>query len=581
MLRRFPAFSQHMLALIICVLLIVSVGLLGSGQPTQAASSFVTHDGSHFVLDGKPFYFAGSNNYYPIYVSDKMVDDFLHLAQQQGLKVVRIWAMLDIGSVDGSVPNIDGDGPKDGVYFQYWDKAAGKPAYNDGKNGLEKLDYAIKRAADFDLKVVPVLINNWQPFGGMDQYVQWYGLKYHDDFYSDAKAQQAYKGWVNHVITRKNSLTETTYSDDPTIFAWELANEPRCKGTGGVPTSPNCTTTTITNWVNMMSAYIKSLDSNHMIAVGDEGLFNRPGNPSWPYAGKEGVDNEAFLKISTIDYGTYHLYPQDWGVNPDAWAVQWITDHIAAGKAAQKPVVLEEFGSKPSADRDPYYQRWTYAVCANGGAGWMYWLLSGHRDDGSYYPDYDGYNVNDTQTTYNLLKIAGARISAQSCGAPPPTATLTPTALYTSTPTPTVAPGTTIVDDSVTGTGQNQFNYSGGGWTHCTACNEPSPAVFYNASQSWDSTTDDAAIVAFTGTQVVYYAVVGPTHGMAAVSIDGGSETIVDLYGKIKTGDVAVWTSPVIPSGSHTLKIRVAGNKNAASTSNVITLDHVNVITTP
>lgn len=30
------------------------------------------------------------------------------------------------------------------------------------------------------------------------------------------------------VLTRRNSLTGVEYRDDPTIFAWELINEPRC-----------------------------------------------------------------------------------------------------------------------------------------------------------------------------------------------------------------------------------------------------------------------------------------------------------------------------------------------------------------
>lgn len=44
-----------------------------------------------------------------------------------------------------------------------------------------------------------------------------------------------------------------------------------------------CTTTTVTNWIKDISAFIKSIDKNHLVAVGDEGFFNEPSNPSYPY----------------------------------------------------------------------------------------------------------------------------------------------------------------------------------------------------------------------------------------------------------------------------------------------------------
>lgn len=61
------------------------------------------------------------------------------------------------------------------------------------------------------------------------------------------------------------------YVNEPGIMAWELANEPRCGGSS-TSASSSCNSTTITKWATTISAYIKSIDSNHLVAIGDEGV---------------------------------------------------------------------------------------------------------------------------------------------------------------------------------------------------------------------------------------------------------------------------------------------------------------------
>ena len=129
------------------------------------------------------------------------------------------------------------------------------------------------------------------------------------------------------------------------------------------------------------------------------------------------------------------------------------------------------------------------------------------------------------------------------------------------TPTPTPMPSVIPIDDSVTGTGQNQWNYVGSSWNSCTNCNETNPTViFYDTSQHWDKTTNDTATLIFSGTQIKFYGVTASWEGIGAVSIDGGVETDVDFYSVNKTGDVLLWTSPVLANGIHTFKLRVAAN---------------------
>ena len=125
----------------------------------------------------------------------------------------------------------------------------------------------------------------------------------HDTFYTDATIIAAYKNYVNEFVSR--------YADDDTIMAWELANEPRCTGsTGGSATNCDATGgTTIYDWAEEISTYIKSIDSNHLVGLGDEGWFQWADPPTYPYAPGVGIDFEKNLQISTLDFGTFHCYP--------------------------------------------------------------------------------------------------------------------------------------------------------------------------------------------------------------------------------------------------------------------------------
>jgi mannan endo-1,4-beta-mannosidase len=136
----------------------------------------------------------------------------------------------------------------------------------------------------------------------------------------------------------------TRYKDNPTIFAWELANEARCGADGvrNLPRSENCTPATITAWYDEMSTYIKSLDKNHLVTTGSEGGFNVK-SEDWAYNGSDGSDFDTELKLKNIDFGTFHSYP-DWWSKTVGWTVQWIKDHGKSMRAIKKPVVHEEYG---------------------------------------------------------------------------------------------------------------------------------------------------------------------------------------------------------------------------------------------
>jgi endo-1,4-beta-mannosidase len=62
------------------------------------------------------------------------------------------------------------------------------------------------------------------------------------------------------------------YRDDPTILSWNLINEPRCDAIG-------CNTD-ILNWIEEMAPYLKSVDSNHLVTVGEHSQLSQEHFPS-------------------------------------------------------------------------------------------------------------------------------------------------------------------------------------------------------------------------------------------------------------------------------------------------------------
>jgi mannan endo-1,4-beta-mannosidase len=394
----------------IAVALTASAGAHEDKPRHEARSPFVTRIGSELYLRGEKYRFAGSNNYYPIYKSPQMVSALLDKAAASDFRAMRVWATVVIGNQDGTNSV---DGPKEGVYTHYWDGSA--PAFNDGPDGLQRLDFIVAEAGRRKLKLILPLVNNWNEFGGMNQYVRWRGGQYHDDFYTDPTIRGWYKEWIAHLLNRVNSITGVKYKNDPTIMMWELANEPRCIGGGGAsgyPRSPGCTTQTLISWADEMSKFIKSIDSNHLVSVGDEGFLCLPNGADWTDNCSEGVDSYAFAALRHVDAMSVHLYPDadSWGKTP-AWGTDWILKHSRKAKQLRKAMYLGEFGTKSKDVRNPVYSDWTSALFFSGANGGLYWLLSDVQDNGALYPDYDRLTVYcpspvcSTMTNFSMRMI--------------------------------------------------------------------------------------------------------------------------------------------------------------------------------
>ncbi len=419
----------------------VSVFLISTDAEAGVPNGFAYTQGTRFMLDGSPFYYAGTNCYYLTFKSQEAVDSVFKDAEAMGLKVIRVWGNLDVGVKTGTTDsegkpvftnNNDGPGEKDGIYFQYFDKDLGKPVINEGKDGLQKLDYALYQAEKHGIKLLITFTNYWDAFGGMGQYVKWAeelgitGLK-KDDFYTNETLKGWYKDYVNGLLNHTNQYTGRKLKDEPSVFAWELANEPRCN------TDAQCKDNILYNWAKEMSEYVKSVDPNHMVALGDEGFYNKPygyyneyTTSNYAFYGAEGVDFEKLMTIDTLDFGTPHLYLDQWGMKHTGTGqddLLWFKIHGETCAELGKPVILEEFGLTNRTIRDSEYEQWFEVLEGNvyetvEYAGTNYWMIASYID-GALYPDYDQYTVygpegTDTESTRQLIIKHAANMTAKN-----------------------------------------------------------------------------------------------------------------------------------------------------------------------
>ncbi len=205
---------------------------------------------------------------------------------------------------------------------------------------LDGLDYLLAEIAKRQMHAVVVLNNFWEWSGGMAQYVSWHeGTKipyprdgkyaafvaYAGRFYEIPQCQAWYRAHIAKIVTRVNPYTGRAYREEPAIFAWELANEPR-----EYPME----------WIEDTARYIKSLDSRHLVTTGSEGRM--------------GGDFVPTHNAREIDYATVHIWPQNWrwfdpqkpATYDDAErrAVSYLREHARQAAELGKPLVLEEFG---------------------------------------------------------------------------------------------------------------------------------------------------------------------------------------------------------------------------------------------
>ncbi|HOW85198.1 MAG TPA: mannanase [Candidatus Aminicenantes bacterium] len=305
----------------------------GNG-PQAAPAAFVTVRNGRFMLSGRPYYFAGANFWQGMNLAvDGPSGDRPRLLRE-------LDRLRDLGITNLRVM-ASSEGP-DTEPFRMVPALMTRPGEYNG-SVLDGLDFLLAEMGKRGQRAVMVLNNFWQWSGGMAQYVSWQEktpipypgdypkfIAYSARFYGYPECQDWFRDHIAMIVGRTNPYTGLKYRDDPAVFSWELANEPR--------RSPQ-------SWIDETSAYIRSLDPNHMVTTGSEG------------APPEEKDQDFIRTHGSpgIDYATIHIWPQNWGwydprrpasykAKAEPLAIAYFRKLAGEAQALGKPLVLEEFG---------------------------------------------------------------------------------------------------------------------------------------------------------------------------------------------------------------------------------------------
>lgn len=132
---------------------------------------------------------------------------------------------------------------------------------------------------------------------------------------------------------------------------------------------------------------------------------------------------------------------------------------------------------------------------------------------------------------------------------------------------------TTKLNDNTMGTGLSQYEYVGS-WGYAAA--EPNA---YLQDNHYSDSAGSYYQVRFNGTRISLYGAKAPNHGIAAVSVDGGTETLVDFFAPSRADQSLVYANNNLADGPHILKVRVTGTKNSQAASAYIPADLVDIST--
>lgn len=331
---------------------------LGSGSSGGATrfTTFVGTDGSDFEVGSDSVSFFGGNNAALRFRSSEWIAGWLNEwrrklrwtdsgTAESGLDVLR---PIAFGSDPSMCLPLQ---PEKGKHYE--------PA-------LRQLDDLIYQCERHGVRLILPLANFWDWQGGVEQYLrwgdttmpspsEWSGLDAAEkaekryQFYDDSTAQQLYRDHIKRILTRTNGITGTTYKDTKSIMMWELMNEPRPPGE---PIPSQTERRKFVNWVKDTAAYIKNIDSEHLVSTGMGGGALDRGSGPQEYVPKY---YQMAHDLQNIDAWSLHVWVDEKDGHHDYSSAtstkgkidlgkDVIRDHARAAESLGIPFYVGEFG---------------------------------------------------------------------------------------------------------------------------------------------------------------------------------------------------------------------------------------------
>lgn len=300
-------------------------------EPSPGFERFITRSGDQLWDGASEFRFISLNGSNLTYIPSPdwhradawEQEDVFKSLEQMGGTVVRLYTF----TIKGGTANGNGKSHINGLR-------------DYDEDFFRDLDKVLELANRYEIRVIIPFIDTWEHVGGIKQFAAFRG-KTQNQFYTDTELKEDYKHLVNYVLNRTNTYTGIKYKDDKAVLAWETGNEL-------YPTD---------EWTQEMSAYIKSLDANHLVMDGSYGI------------------RTASLDDPNVDIVSNHYY-ESGGSN---YALRSVSDRNAS--LGKKALIIGEFGHSNTAN----YTNLVNKVISNGTSGALLWTLKFHNKEGGFY----------------------------------------------------------------------------------------------------------------------------------------------------------------------------------------------------